>query len=100
MATTRQVAQWMLQQLNREHMLPVRYAAEEIHKQFGPAFVYQDGSGLCAISEDVLQEFRRLSAGVAVWNASRRYWLIEDNNQSPALQASGENPNETPVLDR
>lgn len=70
------VAQWMLNQINKERELYHIVVVYQIEDKFGPQFVYQNQAGNLAISREVLKEFRKLTEETVVWYRNERCWRI------------------------
>ena len=68
--TPKEIAQWMLGQLNSRDELYQQDAAKTIKKRFGAEFVYRDAGGNLAIDRRVLYHFRKLTADTVVWVTS------------------------------
>jgi len=67
MATPKEVAQWMVAQLDGSERLLQVEAVASIQKLFGPEFVYENVDGELAIDRRVLYHFRKLTAETVVW---------------------------------
>src|ERR1051326_8987550 len=74
--TSRNVADWMLEQVKSRGMLEQKHAAWTIRRQFGKRFIYTNKNGNLAIATDVLQEFLRISFAAVVWNRRERLWRL------------------------
>lgn len=74
MTTARDVAEWMLSQLEIKPNLYQETASRLIRQQFGDDFVYRNENGNWAISAKVLKQFRDLSAGAVVWERGDKSW--------------------------
>jgi biotin-(acetyl-CoA carboxylase) ligase len=74
--TAAQVAEWMLQELNRERQLFQEDAAKEIVEKFGNQFVYINDNVNLAIERAVLFAFRKLSEETVVWDREDHYWRM------------------------
>jgi hypothetical protein len=68
------VAEWMLEQFEREGHLDQQRAAAGIADKFGARFTYVTASGNLAIDQKVLHGFRGLTEDVVVWSRSERFW--------------------------
>jgi hypothetical protein len=80
MATATEVAEWMLEELRTEEILPQTTAAYEIADRFGEEFIYYNANGNPAIDKEVLAEFRRLSGSKVVWSRSNRHWRLREES--------------------
>ncbi len=67
MATPKDVANWMLAQLDENDELLQIEAVAEIQRLFGPEFVSVGSNGEMAIDRRVLSQFRKLSGDTVVW---------------------------------
>jgi hypothetical protein len=67
MATSKEVAYWMLAQLEANDELLQVEAVAEIQRRFGPEFVYVGSYGEMSIAARVLYQFRELSGDSIVW---------------------------------
>lgn len=72
--TTKDVAVWMLNQVNLKKELYQRDAVWNIKKYFGDRFIYLNENRHPAISREVLKEFLSISLKTVVWNKRERYW--------------------------
>jgi hypothetical protein len=76
MSTVKDVADWMVAQLNTNKYLDQETAVWEIERKFGTTFVYDNANGNPAIDKKVLAEFRKLTDGKAVWERGERAWRL------------------------
>jgi hypothetical protein len=74
MSTPADVAQWMVQEIEREGMLYQDEAAANIASKFGDEFTYDNDNGNTAIRRDVLAVFRKLTDDFVVWERGERLW--------------------------
>lgn len=72
--TARDVAAWMLNQLQTDGRLYQQRAAWHIRRHFGGRFIYINKNNNLAISRDVLKEFLLISLKTVVWNRRDRFW--------------------------
>ena len=70
------VAQWMLNQINKKRELYHEEVVYQIEEKFGSKFVYDNEEGNLAISREVLKEFRKLTEKTVVWSRSEFCWII------------------------
>jgi len=68
------VAQWMLEQVEKYGELYQWDAVSSIIEIFGEEFSYVNDNGNDAISPKVLAAFRKLSGNKVVWERSERLW--------------------------
>jgi hypothetical protein len=73
--TPRQVAEWMVAQLEAADELPQQAAAFGIQDRFGAEFVCRDAFGDLGIARKVLYQFRKLTSNTVVWVAVQGNWL-------------------------
>jgi hypothetical protein len=76
MPTPKDVAAWMLAQVDENDELLQVDAVGEIQRLFGPKFVYVGDNGEMAIDRRVLYQFRKLSSKAVVWVTEHHglYW--------------------------
>ena len=74
MSTPKDVADWMVKQLEGAEYLYQKTVVEDIYNTFGDKFTYMNDNGNLAISPEVLKEFRLLTEKTVVWVGSKRYW--------------------------
>lgn len=88
MATTREVAEWMVTQVNAGIRFYQDRAVPQIRANFGEEFLYRNESRNWAISEQVLAEFLVLAPPDKVkWVGGRRgYWRLA-RESDPASRA-------------
>jgi hypothetical protein len=67
MTTPKEVAEWMLAQLDGDNELLQVDAVTEIERLFGPEFVQVGATGEVGIHPRVLYQFRKLSEDEVVW---------------------------------
>ena len=72
--TSKEVAQWLLDQMGASHWLHQEAIAQRIRISFGEEFVYRNKNGKFGIRKAVLVEFKRLTQGQLVWVHSERAW--------------------------
>jgi hypothetical protein len=90
-ATPDAVAQWMLDELERQ---PERRrelyqidATARIIKNFGTEFTYTNKNGNPAIKKTVLDAFYTLHGGTVRWEPRGRYWRKKQPGDPPGRQA-------------
>lgn len=74
MATAKDVAGWILEQLPESAFLYQERIARNIRQQFGEEFTYRNKNGNWGIRKDVLDEFRKLTPTDVVWSRSTQAW--------------------------
>ena len=72
--TPKQVAEWMMAQLEEDDELPQQAAAFQIQERFGDDFVCLDAYGELGIARRVLYQFRKLTGDTVVWVAVQGEW--------------------------
>jgi hypothetical protein len=65
--TAQDVAQWMFNEVRERKIIDHALIADQIRKQFGDEYTYENENGNLAISKDVLKAFRSLSEETVVW---------------------------------
>ena len=70
------VAQWMLNQMNKKRELYQNEVVYLIEEKFGSQFVYENQNGNLAINREVLKEFRKLTEETVLWSRSDFCWRI------------------------
>jgi hypothetical protein len=80
--TAKQVAMWMLEELNRQGKLHLDTVVFEIREKFGSQFT-SDKYGSVAIRIDVLVAFRKLTKDFVVWVREDRYWRMREAHDGP-----------------
>jgi hypothetical protein len=86
MASARDVAQWMIRQLNTESYLTQERACFEIRKRFGEQFTSLNAAGGNAVAKNVLREFRKLADLDVVWSRRERTWRKGSGLDEPGRQ--------------
>ena len=86
MSEVRDVAQWMLQRLHENGELYQDEAVDEIERNFGSAFVYENENGNPAIDRGVLREFRRLTGESVVWERGEQLWRRRSTDDEDGRQ--------------
>ena len=72
--TPKQVAEWMVGQLDEEDELPQKSTVLQIQKLFGDDFVCLDPYGDLGIARKVLYQFRKLTLDTVVWVVAPDDW--------------------------
>ena len=81
--TAADVAQWMLEEIDRVRYLDQEDAVYKIERQFGSEFVYANDAGNPAISKKVLAAFNKLTKETVVWDRSERHWRRRSPYDAP-----------------
>ena len=84
MANAKDVAQWMLEEVQRSGHLAQEQAFDEIQQKFGKEFTYINDRGGNAINKKVLNVFRRLSEDTVVWARTGHYWRMRKPGDEPS----------------
>lgn len=79
-----QIAQWLLDELERKRNLYQFDAVREIEKRFGPEFTYTNDNGNPVIDRRVLKAFRSLTGDAVVWDR----WDFSWRKRTPADKPS------------
>lgn len=72
--TPRQVAEWMIKQLEAEEELYQQPTAYKILEIFGEEFVALDANNELGISRKVLYQFKKMTGDTVVWVAVQGDW--------------------------
>ncbi len=83
MATPREVAEWMLAELNRKQRLYQETVVYNIKSKFGQEFVYTNVNGNLAIDRQVLKEFRAVTGDDVVWDQTEFMWRKRKGHDKP-----------------
>jgi hypothetical protein len=83
-ATPREVAEWMLADLDSHDGLYQDSAVGDIMHRFGEEFAWYNENGNPAIDKRVLAEFAELTGDSVVWVRSHRLW----RHREPGDEAS------------
>ena len=86
MVTTKDVAQWMLDEVLNEDYLEQGAVVGVISRKFGKEFVYQNDNGNLAIQKKVLVAFNKLSADNVVWLKYEKAWSPRKEHHRPGRQ--------------
>jgi hypothetical protein len=84
--TFEQVAQWMVNELNKQDYLDQQTAAFEISSRFGEQFTYTNDNGNLAINIDVLTAFKKLTSNSIVWERGTRTWRKRMDYDKPGRE--------------
>ena len=74
MSDAREVAEWMLAQIDHTDCLYQEDVVYEIPQRFGDGFTFVNENGGESISKEVLQAFRKLTEGTVIWERGERMW--------------------------
>lgn len=84
--TTKDVAQWMLDEINNGNCLYQDQAVYTILDKFGDDFVYHNENGNLAIEKKVLSAFRKLTDDSVVWCRGDKMWRLREEHDEPGRQ--------------
>ena len=76
--TPKDVANWMLSELQRHGELQRIDTASDIETKFGPGFVSVSERGSPVIDRRVLAEFKKLHNGTVLYHRRTRCWIPKD----------------------
>ena len=83
MTTAREIAQWMVDQLEIRSELYQEDAVHEIAHMFGEEFTYENENGNAAIDKTVLKEFKKLTGDSVIWEHGQRMWRKRHDYDEP-----------------
>ena len=83
MATPREIAEWMLVQLNQKQRLYPEAVVLDIRSEFGEEFVYTNENGNLAIDRQVLKGFRAITGDDVVWDRTEFMWRKRESHDEP-----------------
>ncbi len=86
--TARDVAEWMLSELDRQTLLHQEFVVIQILLQFGEQFTYTNNNDNLTIAKNVLEAFRRLTGDDVVWVSDERYWRRRQPDDEPGRHQS------------
>jgi hypothetical protein len=81
--TPEQIAEWMVEELEREQYLYQQVVVSEIATRFGEEFTYSNQRGNLAIDARVLAAFRRITGDTVVWERRQRMWRKRNDADEP-----------------
>jgi hypothetical protein len=85
-STPKDVAQWMVQRLEKESPLYQETVVYEIKGHFGEEFVRENESGNLAVSRAVLKQFAKLTKDRVVWERHERCWRKREATDPPGCR--------------
>ena len=89
--TPEDVAQWMIDELEKTGQLYQWEAILEIQSRFGDVFTYLNESGNFAIDRRVLRAFRTGAEDTVVWRRTEGCWATRGPHDPPGRQAAHKN---------
>lgn len=81
--TPEQIAQWMLEQLEREKYLYQSVVVFDISEKFGDEFTTINENGNMAIRKDILTKFRKLTGDSVIWERGQKLWRNREQYDEP-----------------
>ena len=81
--TPKEIAQWMVDELQRERVLHQEHVVHVIATEFGKEFVYINENGNPALDRRVLREFRRITEGTVMWVGGDYLWRFRREYDPP-----------------
>ena len=83
MATSADVARWMLEEVRGRGLLEQERAAHEITRRFGDGFTYVNDNGNLSIEQRVLKAFIKLSGEDVIWARLSHHWRQRREDDEP-----------------
>lgn len=83
MTSAKDIAEWIVEQLEKEQYLYQETVVYDIEDKFGKQFVYINVNGNLAIDRKVLEELRSLIEGTVVWERGQRMWCKREKYDPP-----------------
>lgn len=77
--SAKEVAAWMLEELQRVRFLHQETVVYQISEIFGEEFTYVNNNGNLAIDKKVLAEFRKLTDDTVIWEKGERVWRFRED---------------------
>jgi hypothetical protein len=81
--TPERIAEWMVEELEREQYLYQHVVASEIAARFGEEFTYCNQRGNLAIDPRVLAAFRNITEDTVIWERGQRMWRTRSEADDP-----------------
>ena len=72
--STKDVAEYMLQELAKDGILYQEKLVQKIQKQFGDEFVFANTHGTLSIDRKVLREFNKIKGDNILWDRDGCCW--------------------------
>jgi|1186.fasta_scaffold1231197_1 hypothetical protein len=85
-STPKDIAEWMVQRLEKASPLYQETVVYEIKARFGEEFVRENNSGSLAVSRAVLKQFARLTKDSVVWERHERCWRKREATDPPGCR--------------
>jgi len=86
MASPKDVALWILRQIEQHGYAYQQIIAPQISQQFGPEFVYKNKSLGLSLTPAVLRSFNTLTGDGVVWERSVKRWVARRSHHKPGRQ--------------
>ena len=77
-----QIAEWMLEELDRSEYLYQEDVVIEIDNRFGEGFTYLNENGNLAIDKRVLNAFKKFTGDTVVWEKGERMWRKRESHDA------------------
>ena len=88
MVTTKDVVEWMLEELTEKDYLEQSGAVCTISDKFGKEFVYTNDHGGLSIAKKVLAAFNKISVDDVVWLKNEKSWTTRKDYHQPGRSQS------------
>lgn len=72
--TTKEVAQFMLKELNENGILPQTGLVDVIQEKFGDEFVFKTAHGSLTIDRKVISAFNKMKGDDVIWDKAGCCW--------------------------
>ena len=82
MATSKEVAQWMVDRIQERGYEDQEFFVREIGPRFGAEWDYVNNDGNPVIDPKVLRAFRKLHAGAIEWEPGERRWSVRSGRRA------------------
>lgn len=82
MATIKDIAIWMMNEIKETGFLYQESAVYDIIEKFGEEFSYINENGNNAIDKKILYEFRKLTEDSVVWERREKLWRIREDHDT------------------
>jgi hypothetical protein len=84
--SVKDVAEWMLAELEKTRTLYQSQAARSILQRFGGGFIYRNRHNNYALDVEVLEHFRTLTEKTVVWVRRGRFWRWREEGDPPGRE--------------
>lgn len=86
--TEKDIAEWMMKELERDSNLVQEIAVHKIKEKFGEKYTYLNDNGNPAIDKKVLREFKKLGEESVVWDRYALMWRFRTEHDFSGRQQS------------